>query len=182
MDQPEVLTEQRRDALTPDQAERLIASTRASKPRMGMTGEDRAMLYMLGAVTGLRRCELQSLIPESFDLDADTPTVTPTIPVVKRRATTPQPLPSWFVPEVRNWLAGKSAGVRLFPKIGNTAPLFRADAKAAGLDATFLVFHSLRHTFVSWVVMRSGASPKPSPDTATRISRSTATHISRFTT
>ena len=40
-----------------------------------MTGEDRSWLYTLAIYTGLRRSELQSLIPESFDLESASPPI-----------------------------------------------------------------------------------------------------------
>ena len=58
LERPFVVTEQKRLALTPEQAARLIAVTRASRPRRSLPGPDRAWLYHLAAVTGLRRSEL----------------------------------------------------------------------------------------------------------------------------
>ena len=66
---PKVVTTSKRSALSPEQAARLVTSTRTGKVRCGMTGEDRAWLHTLAMVTGLRRGELQSLTPESFSLD-----------------------------------------------------------------------------------------------------------------
>ena len=41
-----------------------------------MEGTTRGMLYRFATMTGLRAAELASLTPASFDLAADTPTVT----------------------------------------------------------------------------------------------------------
>ena len=66
------MTENKRAALSPEQAARLVTTTRAGKFRRGMSGEDRSWLYTLAIYTGLRRSELQSLSPESFDLECHT--------------------------------------------------------------------------------------------------------------
>lgn len=56
---------------------RLIETTLASQDSFrGLTGEDRAMLYLVASTTGLRANELANLTPESFDLTTDSPTVT----------------------------------------------------------------------------------------------------------
>ena len=51
----------------------------------GVCGRDRAVLYRLAVGTGFRAGELASLTPESFDLDADPPTVTILAAYSKRR-------------------------------------------------------------------------------------------------
>ena len=68
LERPKIVTENKRAALSPEQAARLVTTTQAGKSRRGMTGEDRSWLYTLAIYTGLRRSELQSLTPESFDL------------------------------------------------------------------------------------------------------------------
>ena len=44
LEPPKIITTSKRSALTPDQAVRLVATTRTLKPRHRMTGEDRAWL------------------------------------------------------------------------------------------------------------------------------------------
>ena len=53
-----------------------IEAARAGKPFRGLSGESRAMLYLVAANTGLRASELASLTAASFDLTGDPPTVT----------------------------------------------------------------------------------------------------------
>lgn len=53
-----------------------IAAARANKPFRGLSGESRAMLYLVAANTGLRASELASLTAASFDLEAKPATVT----------------------------------------------------------------------------------------------------------
>jgi integrase len=54
----------------------LIDATRAGKPFRGLSGESRALLYIVAANTGLRASELASLTAASFDLEAEPATVT----------------------------------------------------------------------------------------------------------
>jgi integrase len=53
-----------------------IEAARAGKPFRRLSGESRAMLYLVAANTGLRASELASLTAASFDLTGDPPTVT----------------------------------------------------------------------------------------------------------
>src|SRR5262245_54206237 len=59
-----------------------------------VTGEDRAMLYLLAANSDFRCSELTSLTPESFDLAGVSPNVTVAAAYSKRRRQDTQPLPS----------------------------------------------------------------------------------------
>ena len=58
-----------RRALTPEEAARLVEAAEAGPVVMGMSGEDRAMLYLLALGTGFRaNKELRPLTPERFAL------------------------------------------------------------------------------------------------------------------
>jgi len=166
LDPPKVVTTTKRSALTPDQASRLIEATRRGPRRRGMSGEDRAWLYTMAAITGLRRGELQVLTPESFNLEGNPPVVSLPGCDTKNSDEAIQPLPSHVVPDLRSWLAGKHAGRSLWPWVSNTALMVRADLKAAGIAAPdAYCFHSLRHFFVSAVV-QCGGSVKDSMELA----------------
>ena len=102
-----VVTTSKRSALTFDQASQLIETTRRGPRRRGMTGEDRAWLYALAAITGLRRGELQSLTLSSFSLEGNPPVVSLPGRDTKNSDDAIQPLPSHVVPSLRSWLAGK---------------------------------------------------------------------------
>jgi integrase len=130
-----------------------------------MTGEDRSWLYALAMVTGLRRGELQSLTPESFDLDAAPAIVSLPGVDTKNSDDAIQPLPSHVVPSLRSWLAGKPPGRPLWPSGHNTALMIRADLKAAGIDPEPFDFHCLRHSYVSAIV-QCGGSVKDSMELA----------------
>jgi len=104
LEPPKVVATSKRTALTSDQAIRLVATTRISKPRHRMTGEDRAWLYTLAMVTGLRRGELQSLTPESFSLEGGPAVVSLPGRDTKNSDDVVQPLPAHVVPALRSWL------------------------------------------------------------------------------
>lgn len=53
-----------------------MAAAKSGESYRGLSGADRALLYIVAANTGLRARELISLTADSFDLDADQPTVT----------------------------------------------------------------------------------------------------------
>jgi len=156
-------------ALTTDQASRLISSTRAGKARRGLSGEARSWLYALALSTGWRRGELQALKPESFDLDASPPRVSLKGHIAgeltKNRKAAVQPLPDYIVPELRSWLAGKPAGMPIFPHDRNSSLMIKADLKAAGIPADEFTFHSLRHTYLS-KVNATGADRKTTMELA----------------
>ena len=164
-DRPEVVTENKRVALTPDQAARLISVTRASKTRRRLSGEDRSWLYSLALVTGLRRSELQSLTPESFDLDADPPTVFVAGAHTKNGKDAIQPLPAHIIAELRTWLSSKPAYAPLFPPDRNSSLMIKADLKAAAIPADGFDFHCLRHTYAT-LVDRCGGSHKDTMELA----------------
>lgn len=162
-----------RRALSRDEVRRLIESTRASTayPLRKMDGVDRSWLYALAAVTGLRRGELGSLTPESFDLDGPGP------PVVrvrardeKKRRGASQPLPGGILGGLRYWLASKPPGRPLFAFPRSTAHMLAMDLKAAGLavadsEGRVADLHALRATYVTGLVM-GGASVKATQELA----------------
>jgi len=73
-----VHTDRRHDrrALSPEEFVRLVEAARQGKRVEGISGPDRAMLYILAAWTGFRRRELGSLTLRSLRLDAQPPTAT----------------------------------------------------------------------------------------------------------
>ncbi len=165
LERPKIVTENKRAALSPEQAARLVTTTRTGKVRRGMTGEDRSWLYALAIYTGLRRSELQSLTPESFDLDTSPPIVSLPGRDTKNSDDATQPLPSHVIPALRSWLATKPRQRPLFPEDRNSALMIRADLKAAGIPSDDYDFHGLRHCYVSQIV-QTGASVKDAMELA----------------
>jgi integrase len=157
LERPRVISERRRDPLSPEQISKLISTTRAGQQRRGLSGEDRAWLYTLASVTGLRRSELQSLTRVSFNLDSLPPVVTLPGRDTKNGCAATQPVPSGIVPELKTWLESKPEGTPLFKRDRNSTLMIRADLKAAGIEPSQYDFHGLRHAFVTQVV-QGGAS------------------------
>ena len=176
-----------RRALTDDELSRLIQAAENGKPVRGMIGHDRAILYRLAVGTGFRANEIASLMPESFDLDADPPMVTIEAGYSKHRRKDEQPIRDDLAELLRAWLRDKTPCQPVFKMPAQAADLMQADLKAARnswLDeacsgeergerekSSFLAyrnsaglvadFHALRHTFVSRLVL-SGANVNPS--------------------
>jgi len=115
----------------------------------------RAMLYRLAAGTGFRLSELKSLTPRSFNLDADTPTVTVEAAYSKRRRQDVQPMRLDLAEVLRPFLATLDAEECIWAKVpSNMAPIIRADLETAGIDPVddagrVIDFHSLRHTYIT---------------------------------
>lgn len=163
-----------RTQLTDAELARLVAAAAASPYRYKclVNGKARAVVYQLAAYSGLRASELESLTPARFDLDADTPLVTIEAADAKGKRLEPVPLPRHLVPMLREFLAGRPRGGRLFP--GNWARHKRQglwlarDLKRAGIGTTSKKgrqldadgkpynFHSLRRRYVTRLI-RSGA-------------------------
>jgi site-specific recombinase XerD len=73
----EVDIRHKRRALSAEEVGSLVSSARSSGISLQQfNGEQRARIYILSYMTGLRRKELGSLTPRSFDLKADPPKVT----------------------------------------------------------------------------------------------------------
>jgi len=163
-----VRTDRRHDrrALALDECRRLLTATAAEPTRFGMTGAERALLYRVALTTGLRRGELASLTRASFDLAAVWPTVTVAAAYSKHRREDVLALRPDVADALRGHLALKALAAAAFnmPPKRATAPMFRADLKAAGIDyrddaGDVADFHALRHTFITHLA-RSGVHPK----------------------
>ncbi len=161
----EVDIRRQRRALTADEVGQLIASARNSKKKISrVPGEQRARVYFLAYMTGLRKGELASLSPKSFDLDADRPTVTVEARHSKHRRKDVLPLHPELVAELRKWFDGLAPSDKLFPDLAgkNTADMVKYDLERIGIpyrnDAGVADFHAAgRHTHITELV-RSGAS------------------------
>lgn len=99
-----------RRVMTPDELDRLIVAAEKSKAKLGrMRGPDRAIVYRLAAMTGLRAQELASLTARSFDLSAVPPTVCVGACYSKHRRTDVLPLADDLVERVRVYLERRTA-------------------------------------------------------------------------
>jgi len=161
----EVDIRRQRRALTADEVGRLIASASSSKKKINrVDGKQRARIYFLAYMTGLRKGELASLSPKSFHLDGERPTVTVEAVHSKHRRRDVLPLHKELVAELREWFVGLATGDKLFPDLAgkNTAVMVKHDLEKIGIpyrtDAGVADFHAAgRHTHITELV-RSGAS------------------------
>ena len=167
----------RRD-LEDDELARLIDAARIGPVRFGLSGEDRAMSYMVAAGTGFRRGELRSLTPASFQLDGNSPVVVVSAAYSKRRRGDCQPVHVDLARTLRPWLAGKAAGEPVLALPRKTAAMLRLDLRfarakwlreastplerrkrrqsdfltAVDEDGKVFDFHAFRHHYISRVV------------------------------
>lgn len=156
-----------RRALTDDEISKLVAAAENGPEHRGLSGGDRAVLYLIALGTGFRANEIRSLVPESFDLDADPPTITVRAGYSKNRRPAVQPIRRDLANRLRGWLDTKPVGRPVFdvPHLHHrTAHMVRFDLERAGIDyvdenGKVADFHALRHTFITAVV-RSGANVK----------------------
>lgn len=153
---------------------RVSACTRSGPVRHKLAGLSRAMLYRVAMETGLRRNELRTLTPSSFELESETPTVFVEAAESKNRKTTLLPIRPELADELREWFhaTGKAADTQLWPELTNhTAKMLKADLEAAGIayrddSGLYADFHSLRHSFVSML-----AAGNVHPKLAQRLAR-----------
>jgi integrase len=158
---PEVVTKRTRKALQPEEIAALIETTRTEPRRAKIDGPDRSILYATAAGTGFRLGELESLTPESFNLDCDPPTIVCESAYTKNGKEAVQPIRPELVALLRPWLAGKDPGSPVFvlDRI-QIARVLRKDLEAAGVaESESYDFHCLRHSYITAVV-KSGASLK----------------------
>ncbi len=157
----------RRRALTKEEFERLWNAAREGGDWRGVSGSDRAMLYLIAVQTALRKRELASLMPRSFSLDLDPPRVTLAAAHSKHRHEDVLPLRPDLADTLRRWFADKKLTPAVLLWAGTwperASKMLRRDLEAASIpyevDGTYLDFHALRHTGITWVAA-SGAHPK----------------------
>jgi integrase len=157
IDLPSQASQQTRRAFTLDELNALIlAAESRPKSYRGLTGQARALLYLVASATGLRSGELAQLVVADFDLEADIPAVRLKGDQTKNGEDAEQPLPLPVVARLRPYLAHKPADARVWP--GNwhkqrSAEMLRRDLAAAKVPAKTRegegTFHSLRHTYTS---------------------------------
>jgi integrase len=156
----------RRRALNEDEFRRLVRAARSSTETIQCyDGETRARIYMMSYMTGLRRGELASLTPASFNLDATPPTLTVEAIDSKHRRRDTLPLHPDLVAVLPDWLRGLASGDRLFPKLvrRRTWLMVKKDLASAGipyLTAQGVAdFHAVgRYSYVTGL-LNNGVSP-----------------------
>jgi len=161
-----------RARLRPDVAERL-----------DQLGRERALLYKLLVLTGLRRGEAASLTVASVDLDARVPCIRLRAADAKSGQAAELPLRADLAADLRSWLSERLAAARaaarakqlplparlpddakLFNVPANLAGIFNRDLRVAGIPkrddrGRTADVHALRHTFAS-LLSRGGVAPR----------------------
>ncbi|QDU45188.1 Tyrosine recombinase XerC [Symmachiella dynata] len=161
----EVDVRRKRRALTAEEIGRLIAAARNSGVSVQrFNGEQRARIYTLSYMTGLRKKELASLSVRSFHFDAVPPTVTVEAGCSKHRRKDVLPLHPDLVGMLREWLKGIPPGEKLFPNLDRKKTWFmvQKDLERVGIpyetEDGVADFHAAgRHTHIT-ELLRNGAT------------------------
>ncbi|MCS7237823.1 MAG: site-specific integrase, partial [Thermoguttaceae bacterium] len=147
---------------------RLIETAEASqKSFRGLSGPDRAALYILASATGLRAKELAALTLSDLSLETAPPTVRVRAAYAKNRREDVLPLPLQAAEYLRRWLANRPTiplpSARLWPGSWpqKAARMLQIDLNAAGISpvtpAGRLDFHALRATYAT-ALARAGVN------------------------
>ncbi len=115
-----------RRALSAEEFIRLLEAAEQGFPEVGLTGIDRAAMYLLAASTGYRRGEIGSLKLRAFNFETTPATVTVQAAYSKRRRCDTQVLSSEVADYLGIWLKSKS------PRPEEL--LFPVSAAAGGID------------------------------------------------
>lgn len=154
-----------RRALSAEELTKLVASARQSHKRIqGFSGEQRARIYLISYMTGLRKKEIASLTPRSFDLQGSPPTVTVEAACSKHRRKDVLPLHPELVAVLREWVARIPPSQKLFPNLEHkkTWLMVRKDLERVGIayetEDGFADFHAAgRHTHIT-ELLRNGVT------------------------
>jgi len=154
-----------RRALTTEEVELLVTKARTSgKYIQCQSPEQRARVYTVAYMTGLRKRELSSLCVSSFKLDENPPTVTVEASSSKHRKKDVLPLHPDLVQKLRSWTKGLKQTQHLFPGLERKklSLMIRKDLEAAGIAYETVDgiadFHAAgRHTYITQL-LRSGVS------------------------
>ena len=161
MDKP-ARDSERKGILTPEQFVNLIKTASEKNILIGRTsGQERAVLYLIAGLTGLRRKELLNLTWDAINLSAGSASVKVKASIAKNGKETEQPVPAILVSVMTALKANvrPNADDRVFASFGrwiNTAGLIREDLRAADLELTDregneICFHSLRNSYISFL-------------------------------
>jgi integrase len=155
-----------RRALTDAEVEQLYATTyQTRRVFRRLAGPERAMLYLVALRTGLRRGELRSLTPGSFDFAAVVPSVTLRASISKRRRNDTLPLSPETARMLQQLMVGRSPTELIWPGSWwrQAAKMLHKDLMEAGItafddDGRVVDFHALRTTFITSLA-RAGVPP-----------------------
>lgn len=171
-----------RGAFRPEEVEAIVAAARGGPAFRGLTGDQRALLYLFAACTGLRAKECAAV--RRGDFGEGLASVRLAGHFTKNSKDAIQPIPSFLRPAIEayvqglgdedflwpggwtqdergrwveaGWVAGKEAGVMLRRDAARAGIAVGRDGKAAN-GGRVLDFHSFRHSYVS-ALDRAGLS------------------------
>ena len=149
-----------RQTLTVDQVRAVVEAARASaRAKFGLTGPQRAALYLAAIASGFRAEELACLTPANAVRTGGTLLFTLARGQTKNRQGAEQPLPADLAAELVTYIRGRPPGEPLWPGrwYKKAAELLRVDLDAAGVayvvdgpeGPLFADFHALRHSYVA---------------------------------
>jgi len=148
-------------AFEPDEFQHLLEVTRQGPVRYGMTGYERWLVYILAVETGLRRGELRSLTPASFDFNSRTVFVKGDD--TKNHNDAEQRISETTAALFKEYTANKMPNVKLFDIPQYSADMIEEDCETAGIEVVNnrgkIKFHSLRHTCGTFLADK-GVHPK----------------------
>jgi integrase len=155
----------KRRALKNDEVLQLISSARQSGVSIQcFDGEQRARIYIISYMTGLRRNEIASLTRRSFALDQAVPILTVEAKASKHKKKDTLPVHPELVGFIREWFSKFKPGQFLFPKLAKrrTWLMVKKDLERVGIpyenDEGIADFHAAgRHTHIT-ELLRNGAS------------------------
>lgn len=147
----------KRRALSPPDFTALVRAAAASPViAAGLSGPDRAMLYLVAAYTGLRASELASLTAASFHLKAKPLHVVVEAGYSKRRRLDRLPVPGTLAARLRKWLPGRKGMLwsGTWASRHHAAEMLRIDLEAADIpyrdeSGRVFDFHALRSQFIT---------------------------------
>ncbi|MGD9126800.1 MAG: tyrosine-type recombinase/integrase [Planctomycetia bacterium] len=151
-----------RRAITREEFTKLFETTYNNPKKVqGINGPTRATIYLVAAMTGLRRQELASLTRDHFRLDDPTPTVCIKGAYSKNKKTDEIPLHPTVVDRLREYFdrTKPKASKPVFPLrspgggLRSTSKMMQRDCEAAGIDYKtsdgFVDFHANRVLFIT---------------------------------
>lgn len=161
----EVDIRHKRRALSETEFGMLVSSARESGISLQrLPGEQRARIYLLSYMTGLRQKELSSLTPRSFNLASTSPTVTVEAIASKHKKQDVLPLHPDLVAVLPSWLKGLEPTQKLFPGLDRKKAwsMVKKDLERVGIpyktEDGFADFHAAgRHTHIT-ELLRNGAT------------------------
>lgn len=151
-----------RRVLQPKDFKHLIETTKSGEVLMGLTGEERSLLYSFAASTGLRAFELSTICVSSLVLNRSPATFTIEAVNSKNRKKDTLPIPKSLVPLLREFCRPLQPTAKLFPNRMKhkfawwncAARTLRVDLKRANIpyrddSGNYFDFHALRSQFIT---------------------------------